>query len=130
MVNRSGLHGDAGQGITDRYASFSELIQSTLYARGITQRQAAEELGVTPQAVSDWVQERRLPSAAQVPAIAAWVDCTTDDIRELVLSRVTPSELARLLRETRENVAVLRRELDDVKSQLEALRRRRTNRER
>lgn len=46
----------------------------------ITQAQLAEELGVNQKAVSQWECGTAMPSADKLPAIAAALSCTINDL--------------------------------------------------
>jgi transcriptional regulator with XRE-family HTH domain len=96
------------------YDSLSAALQAAMFRFGLNQRQTAAELGVAPQAISDWVNERRLPSPAQVPTLAAWLGMTTDEVRSLCHERKTPAELGREVRALRDELAMLRVELDEL----------------
>lgn len=47
---------------------------------GITQAQLAEKIGVNQKAVSQWERGDTNPSADKLPAIAATLGCTIDDL--------------------------------------------------
>lgn len=49
-------------------------------AHGLTQQQLAERLGVTNRAVSKWETGQGLPDIALLPALAAALDTTTDEL--------------------------------------------------
>lgn len=47
---------------------------------GITQAQLAKKIGVNQKAVSQWERGDTNPSADKLPAIAATLGCTIDDL--------------------------------------------------
>ena len=47
---------------------------------GITQAKLAEKIGVNQKAVSQWERGDTNPSADKLPAIAATLGCTIDDL--------------------------------------------------
>ena len=48
--------------------------------KGISQKDFAEALGVTPGAVSHWEQGRRKPGIDDLIAIAKLLECKVDDL--------------------------------------------------
>jgi transcriptional regulator with XRE-family HTH domain len=54
--------------------------------RGFTQERLAEELSVSPQAVSKWENGHSLPETALLPGLARILDCSIDNI--LMLNRL------------------------------------------
>ncbi len=47
---------------------------------GITQKELAAELGVTPNAISNWENGVRNPSLEKVKRLAEILNCTTDEL--------------------------------------------------
>lgn len=60
--------------------NISDRIQSLRKARGITQEQLADAVGVSRQAVSKWEAEQSMPDLERVVAMAEYFDVTTDYI--------------------------------------------------
>lgn len=58
--------------------NISDRIQSLRKARGITQEQLADAVGVSRQAVSKWEAEQSVPDLERVVAMAEYFDVTTD----------------------------------------------------
>ena len=58
--------------------NISDRIQSLRKARGITQEQLADAVGVSRQAVSKWEAEQSAPDLERVVAMAEYFDVTTD----------------------------------------------------
>ena len=58
--------------------NISDRIQSLLKARGITQEQLADAVGVSRQAVSTWEAEQSVPDLERIVAMAEYFDVTTD----------------------------------------------------
>lgn len=60
--------------------NISDRIQSLRKAKGITQEQLADAVGVSRQAVSKWEAEQSVPDLERVVAMAEYFDVTTDYI--------------------------------------------------
>ena len=60
--------------------NISDRIQSLRKARGITQEQLADAVGVSRQAVSKWEAEQSVPDLERIVAMAEYFDVTTDYI--------------------------------------------------
>ncbi len=58
--------------------NISDRIQSLRKAKGITQEQLADAVGVSRQAVSKWEAEQSVPDLERVVAMAEYFDVTTD----------------------------------------------------
>ena len=58
--------------------NISDRIQSLRKARGITQEQLADAVGVSRQAVSKWEAEQSVPDLERIVAMAEYFDVTTD----------------------------------------------------
>lgn len=58
--------------------NISDRIQSLRKAKGITQEQLADAVGVSRQAVSKWEAEQSAPDLERVVAMAEYFDVTTD----------------------------------------------------
>lgn len=58
-------------------------------ALGLTQDVLAEQLGITPQAVSKWENDQSCPDITMLPRLAEIFDCTTDE-----LLGITPKQSA------------------------------------
>ncbi|MBE6617856.1 MAG: helix-turn-helix transcriptional regulator [Ruminococcaceae bacterium] len=56
------------------------IIKRMRKGRGITQRELAEKLGITAQAVSKWERGDACPDIFLLPALAAVFGVTTDEI--------------------------------------------------
>lgn len=57
----------------------SEKLKSYRCERSITQRQLADVLGISPQAISKWERDECCPDIALLPVIADAIGCTVDD---------------------------------------------------
>ena len=57
----------------------SAKLKSYRYERNITQRQLADVLGISPQAISKWERDECCPDIALLPLIADAIGCTVDD---------------------------------------------------
>ena len=55
-------------------------IRDKLTRRGLTLVRLADAMGVTPGAVTRWANGMALPEAAKLPALAAALGCTVDDL--------------------------------------------------
>lgn len=82
--------------------SFSERLIQVRQNKGLTQKQMADKLGVTAQAVSKWETKGSLPDMEMAKAIAILLDCSID---YLVGHEVTEeSRINLLLAERREQI--------------------------
>lgn len=68
------------------------LIAASRRARGLTQQQLAEELGVTNRAVSKWETGQGLPDIALLPALAAALGITVDELLAGETAPLSPAE--------------------------------------
>ncbi len=57
----------------------SKKLKSYRYERSITQRQLADMLGISSQAISKWEREECCPDIAFLPVLADAIGCTVDD---------------------------------------------------
>ena len=55
-------------------------IRELRHAAGMNQKQLADNMGVTQNAVSNWETEVSLPRARQLPELAKLFDCTIDEL--------------------------------------------------
>ena len=55
-------------------------LKEILSKRGMTQKMLANSLGVTENAVSNWVKGKREPSIATIEKMVSLLDCTADDL--------------------------------------------------
>lgn len=51
---------------------------------GLTQKQLAERLGVTPSAITMWESGERKPDIVMLKRLAAAFNCTTDELLETI----------------------------------------------
>ena len=58
-------------------------IKSLRLARGVTQETLAEQLGVSPQAVSKWERNATVPDISLLPALSAYFGVTIDELFSL-----------------------------------------------
>ena len=61
-------------------ATFSEIFKALRKDKQLTQEQAAEIFGVSPQAISRWENATSYPDITQLPNIAAYFETTVDDL--------------------------------------------------
>jgi transcriptional regulator with XRE-family HTH domain len=61
-----------------RINTMGNRIKEVRKSKGITQKELAEKLGVTPQAVSRWESEAGLPDVSMIVPIAQTLNITTD----------------------------------------------------
>ena len=73
--------------------NISDRIQSLRKARGITQEQLADAVGVSRQAVSKWEAEQSVPDLERIVAMAEYFDVTTDYLLRGI--ETAPTVLAR-----------------------------------
>lgn len=64
--------------------SFDEAMRAEMARRGITQREAAEQLGVSPQDISFWVLRHRVPSKTRIPKVARWLHKPISEVQQMV----------------------------------------------
>lgn len=61
-------------------ATFSEIFKALRKDKQITQEQAAEIFGVSPQAISRWENASSYPDITLLPAIASYFETTVDEL--------------------------------------------------
>lgn len=76
--------------------TFADVLQSTLYERELSQRDAANEIGVTRQLVNDWIHRRRKPGKQHTARVAAWLGVSTEDVLRMTGRTVEPNIEERL----------------------------------
>jgi transcriptional regulator with XRE-family HTH domain len=76
----------------------------------ISQREAAEAIGVSQQALSSWVSGDSIPSRRQSPRLAKWLDLPEETVRRM---RLTAAE------NQHSGIAVAR--LDHIEDELDSL---------
>ena len=59
---------------------FLEIFKALRKDKGLTQKQIAEILGISPQIISRWETGTSYPDIMMLPAIASYFDITTDDL--------------------------------------------------
>jgi transcriptional regulator with XRE-family HTH domain len=52
--------------------------------KSMSQAEAARRIGVHPQALSDWVHHRRKPSTQHIAKLAAFIDVTPKQLRDML----------------------------------------------
>ncbi len=77
--------------------NISDRIQSLRKAKGISQEQLADVLGVSRQAVSKWEAEQSSPDLERIVAMAEYFDVTTD----YLLRGIEPAKEQKLRADTR-----------------------------
>jgi transcriptional regulator with XRE-family HTH domain len=78
----------------------------------ITQREAAEVIGVSQQALSSWVSGDSIPSRGQSPRLAKWLDLPEEAVRRM-----------RLKAAENQHDHIVAERLDHIEEQIEDLRR-------
>ena len=61
-------------------ASFSDIFKTLRKDKQLTQEQAAEIFGVSPQAISRWENASSCPDITLLPAIASYFETTVDEL--------------------------------------------------
>lgn len=61
-------------------ATFSEIFKALRKDKQLTQEQAAEIFGVSPQAISRWENASSCPDITLLPAIASYFETTVDEL--------------------------------------------------
>lgn len=93
------------------------LIRDEIAKRGISQREAAETLGVTQQTVSRWAKGKLVPSTESIPRLARFLHLSTAELRQL-RADVSPStsidRLEERMGELEQLVITLARKVDQV----------------
>jgi len=60
----------------------SKTIKKLIKKSGKSQKQIAQEMGVPPQRLNDWIANRRPLRACMIPALCKAIGCTPNDIFE------------------------------------------------
>src|SRR6266487_4372307 len=58
----------------------------------LTQREAAEAIGVSQQALSSWVSGDSIPSRRQSPRLAKWLDLPEETVRKMRLKAAAENQ--------------------------------------
>lgn len=91
-----------------------DVIQSALEMRNLTQKQAADDLNITPQTFNSYVKNHRYPDMAVLRSIAIYLDLDMNSILGL-----HPDEDAQLLSDRREAILIKNfRSLDEKSKEL------------
>ena len=88
--------------------NISDRIQSLRKARGITQEQLADAVGVSRQAVSKWEAEQSVPDLERIVAMAEYFDVTT----EYLLRGIEPAPDVRAPRTSPRTMCIIATALD------------------
>lgn len=92
-----------------------------LSKRGMTQKMLSNSLGVTENAVSNWVKGKREPSIATIEKMVSLLDCTADDL--LGIQREAGSEPKRLpyVIELKGDISQLQEALIGLEAQIDTI---------
>lgn len=96
-------------------------LKEILSKRGMTQKMLANSLGVTENAVSNWVKGKREPSIATIEKMVSLLDCTADDL--LGIQREAGSESKRLpyVIELKGDTSQLQEALNGLEAQIDTI---------
>ena len=84
----------------------------------ISQREAAEAIGVSQQALSSWVSGDSIPSRRQSPRLAKWLDIPEEAVRKMRLKAAENqhgSVVAARLDHLEEDMDSLGRQVEDIR---------------
>jgi transcriptional regulator with XRE-family HTH domain len=84
----------------------------------ISQREAAEAIGVSQQALSSWVSGDSIPSRRQSPRLAKWLDLPEESVRRMRLKATQNqhgSIVAARLDHLEEDLDSLGRQVEDIR---------------
>jgi transcriptional regulator with XRE-family HTH domain len=85
----------------------------------VSQREAAEAMGVSQQALSSWVSGDSIPSRRQSPRLAKWLDLSEETIRRMRLkaaeNRQQGSDAAGRLDHIEDELDSLVRQVEDIR---------------
>lgn len=76
MARRKGLAGSATLG---------EALQAELARQGVSQRYAAEKLGVSQPTFSEWLNDKTAPSGRYLLAVGRWLGADPSELSNLLL---------------------------------------------
>lgn len=96
-------------------------LKAILSKRGMTQKMLANSLGVTENAVSNWVKGKREPSIATIEKMVSLLDCTADDL--LGIQRGAGSEPKRIpyMIELKGDISQLQEVLNGLEAQIDTI---------
>lgn len=96
-------------------------LKEILSKRGMTQKMLANSLGVTENAVSNWVKGKREPSIATIEKMVSLLDCTADDL--LGIQREAGGEPKRLpyVIELKGDTSQLQEALNGLEAQIDTI---------
>jgi transcriptional regulator with XRE-family HTH domain len=83
----------------------------------ITQREAAEAIGVSQQALSSWVSGDSIPSRQQSPRLAKWLDLPEETVRRMRLKAANQHGgiVAERLDHIEDDLGSLVRQVEDIR---------------
>jgi len=84
----------------------------------ITQREAAEAIGVSQQALSSWVSGDSIPSRRQSPRLAKWLDLPEETVRRMRLKAAANQHggiVAERLDHIEDDLDSLVRQVEDIR---------------
>lgn len=88
-------------------------LQDTYLNRGISQREAAEQIGVTQQTFSRWRHGQLIPAPSSIPAIARFLGLPVKEVRAMhAAARREKNQQLRGIESRLENVEEFTRRLD------------------
>jgi transcriptional regulator with XRE-family HTH domain len=86
----------------------------------LTQREAAEAIGVSQQALSSWVSGDSIPSRRQSPRLAKWLDLPEETVRKMRLKAAAENQHGDIAAARLDHIED---ELDSLVRQIEDIRR-------
>jgi transcriptional regulator with XRE-family HTH domain len=101
-------------------ADLRSALISKLQELDITQREAAQAIGVSQQALSSWVSGDSIPSRRQSPRLAKWLDLPEETVRSMRLTAAAENQHGGILSARLDHIED---ELDSIVRQVEDIRR-------
>ena len=87
----------------EQQTAFGKWLSKTIKAKGLTQSKLASELGISKQAVSEWITKGTSPGGDKLFPLAAALDVSPEDLT----SRLSGQSRSSVDRQTIENAAIV-----------------------
>lgn len=96
-------------------------LKAILSKREMTQKMLADSLGVTENAVSNWVKGKREPNIATIEKMTSLLDCTADDLLGIQQGAVNKPKRQPYVVELKCDASQLQETLNGLEAQVDTI---------